>query len=307
MENNSPKRNNFERKALLVGAIVNLIMAISGWVAYYLSNSQALLLDGNFSFIVFLSTLVAMKISTIKEKRTGLFPFGQFVFEALYALLKGVMIIGVLIMATTDNITKIMHYLDGQKTPMLDANVILVYSVLMVILCFFLAFYYKYQNNKQNNSSTMLRAEYSVAMIDGFMSAGIGIALVGVTFIDVNSNFGFLIYIGDAILVVVLCLLMGKGPFVLVRDSFIEIAGGTLQDENEKRNIESIVRSCLPNDELLEDTHISKTGSSYLIIAYFNAQHLESIGYKEVTALNETIREALTSKYQNVVFGPIIA
>ncbi|NOR79333.1 MAG: cation transporter, partial [Methyloprofundus sp.] len=76
-------------------------MAFSGWLAYYLSYSQALLLDGNFSFIIFLTTLVAIKISAIKSRRTKLFPFGQFVYEALYSLLKGVMIIGMLLAALT--------------------------------------------------------------------------------------------------------------------------------------------------------------------------------------------------------------
>lgn len=46
---------NAEKKALYASAIINLMMAFSGWLAYHFSNSQAILLDGNYSFIAFLS------------------------------------------------------------------------------------------------------------------------------------------------------------------------------------------------------------------------------------------------------------
>ena len=301
-------RNNIiEKRALIFGATINLIMAISGWLAYYLSNSQALLLDGNFSFIIFLSTLVAIKISSIKSTRTELFPFGQFVYEALYSLIKGVMIIGMLLVAFTDNFSKIFHFINGERTTLLNAKVIVVYSLLMTLLCFGMAAYYRHQNSKVNNSSIILRAEYSAAIIDGFMSAGIGIALVGISYLSIEGSLGFLNYIGDALLVILLVVLLGKEPFILVRDSFVEIAGGTLQNQVEKKNIEGILENNLSSGELLRDSYISKTGSSYLVVAYINAQALDKVGCEKMQQIKKRIIKSLKESHQDAIFEIVLA
>lgn len=299
--------NTIEKRSLIVGAVINLIMALSGWSAYYLSNSQALLLDGNFSFIVFLSTLVAINISSIKSKKTKLFPFGQFVYEALYSFLKGIMIIGMLLVAFTDNLSKIFHFINGKETSLLNTEVILVYSLLMTLICFGMAAYYKHQNNKVNNSSTILRAEYSAAIIDGFMSAGIGIALVGISLLSPEGSLGFLNYIGDAILVILLCVLLGKEPFILVRDSFVEIAGGTLQNQTDKKNIEDILEKHLSSEKLLINSYISKTGSSYLVIAYISAQGLEKLGFEKTKQIRELIINNLKENYKESIFEIVLA
>lgn len=307
MNNNRIDINAIEKRALIVGATINFIMALSGWLAYYLSNSQALLLDGNISFIFFLSILAAIRISSIKSKRTELFPFGQFVYESLYSLLKGVMIIGVLLVSFTNNASKIFHFINGKEISLLNTEVILIYALLMTFLCFGSAVYYKRQNNKANNSSTILRAEYSAAIIDGFMSAGIGMALVGISFLSPEGSLGFLNYIGDAILVILLCVLLGKEPFVLVRDSFIEIAGGVLQNQNEKKRIEEILKKHLSSDEILIDSYISKTGSSYLVVAYLSAQSLDKIGLKKILQTKGLIINDLKESYQDAMFEIVLA
>jgi len=303
----SLSNNRIEKKALIVGATINFIMALSGWFAYYLSNSQALLLDGNFSFIIFLSTLVAIRISSIKSNRSELFPFGQFVYEALYSLLKGVMIIGMLLVAFTDNVSKIFHFIGGAKTTLLNTEVILVYSLSMTLLCFGMAAYYRHRNSQINNSSTILRVEYSAAIIDGFMSVGVGISLVGMSFFNIEGSLGFLHYIGDALLVIFLVLLIGKDPFILVRDSFIEIVGGTLQNKVEKKNIEEILEKYLSSDELLTNSYISKTGSSYLVVAYINAQALNKVGFEKMHQIKKQIIKNLKESHQDTIFEIVLA
>ena len=291
---------------MIVGAAINLVMALSGWLAYYLSNSQALLLDGNFSFIIFLSILVAIKITSIKSKRTELFPFGQFVYEALYSLLKGVMIIGMLLVALTDNVTKIFHFINGQKASILNTEVLVIYSLLMTFLCFGMAGYYKHKNNQTNNSSTILRAEYSAVIIDGFMSAAIGIALVSISYINPEGAIGFLSYIGDSILVILLVALLGKEPFILVRDSFIEIAGGTLQNRIEKNKIKEILENYLSPQGLLKNSYISKTGSSYLVVVFINAKDIDKLGYRKIEQIKKNIVCDLKITYQNSLFKIVL-
>ncbi len=295
-----------EKNALIVGAIINVLMAISGWLAYYFSNSQAILLDGNFSFIAFIVTLIAIRISTIKAKTTDTFPFGQYVYEALFSFSKGIMIIGVLLVALVMSISRISHYLNGAPTDALNTGVILIYTAAMVVLCLFLALYCRHQNKKLNNSSTILRAEYTGAKVDGFMSLAAGLALFGIGYVNIESDFGFLHYIGDAILVILLVLLLGKGPFVLVRDSFVEMAGGVLQNKEEKEKIENILSEHF-SAELLKETYISKTGSSYLVVAYMNGQGVDNIGYEALEQIKIQALDKLKQSYQHAILEVVLA
>lgn len=297
---------SIEKKALVVGSIINLLMACSGWLAYYFSNSQAILLDGNFSFIAFFITLIAIRISTIKAKTSATFPFGQYVYEALFSFAKGIMIIGVLLVALIMSISRISHFLNGAPTDALNTGVILIYTVAMVILCLILALYCRHQNKKLNNTSTILRAEYLGAKVDGFMSLAAGLALFGIGYVNIESSFGFLHYIGDAILVILLVLLLGKGPFVLVRDSFVEMAGGVLQNKEEKEKIESILAEYFPAD-LLKESYISKTGSSYLVVAYMNGQGAATIGYEALEQIKAQALEKLKQSYQHAILEVALA
>lgn len=296
-----------EKKALVLGAILRLMMAVGGWLAYYLSNSQAILLDGNYSFIAFFVTLIAIRISMIKARRTETFPFGQYVYEALFTFSKGIMIIGVLLMALIMSISRITHYFNGETTDVLSTGIILIYTITMVIFCAILALYCRRQNKKLNNSSIILHAEYLDAKIDGFMSLAAGLALFGIGYVDIEGSFGFLYYIGDAILVILLVLLLGKDPFILVKDSFVELAGGTLQNKEEKKAIEDILEKHLSGDNLLKDSYISKTGSSYFVIAYLNAKGLDDIGYEKLEQMKEQTLQRLKQSYQHSMLEVVLA
>ena len=298
--------NVIEQQALKYGAAINLVMALAGWLAYYLSRSQALFLDGNFSFLMFVSLFVAIRISAIKAQKTELFPYGQFVYEALYSLLKGIMISGVLLVSFVQNVATVFHFLGGGEVHVLNTKVILVYAVGMVVLCFGSAIYYRQQNRKTGNSSTILRAEFSAAIVDGFMSAGIGIALVSLKYVDLDGSFGFLNYIGDSLLVLVLCVVLAKGPVLLIKDSFIELAGGTLQNKKNKTQIEGILNKYLQGDGLLKGNYITKTGSSYLVVVYLNAATISLAGAEKVTQLRHQIHAELRKHYHNIMFEIVI-
>ena len=217
------------------------------------------------------------------------------------------MIIGMLLAAITDNFAKIFHFINVGETNVLNTEVIMVYSIAMTILCFGMAIYYKYKNNKLNNASTLQRAEHSAAIIDGFMSFVTGVALVGISYLELQGSLGFLNYIGDSILVILLCLLLGKSPAMLIRDSFIELAGGTLQNQVEKETIEGILIKHLPYKELLVDSYISKTGSSYLVVAYLSAQELEKLGFKKITQIKARINKNLKKQHQEFIFEIVLA
>lgn len=299
-------RSIVEKKALYASATINLMMAISGWLAYHFSNSQAILLDGNYSFIAFFITLIAIRITLIKTRLTETFPFGQYVYEALFSFGKGLMVIGILLVALIMSISRISHYLNGSPVDVLNTSTVLIYTLVMLAMCVPLALYCRHENKKIHNASMILRAEYIGSKTDAIMSFSTGLVLFSIGFIDIEGRFGFLYSIGDAMLVIVLVLILVKDPIVLARDSFIEMAGGTLQNKQEKQKIECILHQCLPFNGLKE-SYISKTGSNYFIVAYISAEEIDNIGSKKLEQLKQTTLAVLQQRYQHVMFEVALA
>ncbi|MDO6497487.1 cation transporter [Photobacterium sanguinicancri] len=290
-----------ERQSLTVGLCANLFMAFSGWATFYLSGSEALLLDGNFSFILFLSSIAALKISAIKANRSNTFPFGLYVSEALYSLLKGLLIGGVLLTALTGNASKIAKYIQGEELSMLKTGPILIYSIAMVVICFSLSLFYHQQNKRTGNSSSMLETDKASSLVDGFMSAGTGAALVLIGYINPASSFDFLLYIGDAIMVLFLAIIMAKQPINIVREAFIELAGGRLQNIDAYEDIESIITQQLTQQETMaRNVFISKTGSSYLVVLSFTTEEIDRKGITIFAHIKQSLTTQLTEKYPHI-------
>ena len=82
-----------------------------------------------------------------------------------------------------------------------------------------------------------------------------------------------------------------------MRNAFIELADGTLQDTKQKQHIESIIGKHLIEDGLLVDSFISKTGSCYLVVAYISITKLDTIDGKAITATKEAIEAELNQHY----------
>ncbi len=223
-----------ENKALKVGIFISFLMAIAGWITYYLSGSDAMLLDGNFSFISVFAGLVAIVISKNKHQKTKTFPFGSYVYEALFVLIKGILILGIVLVSGLQNTLKIIAYLKGKPIEAIVIGPILIYTIIISLLCFALYFFYKSKNKAINNKSSILQVETKSTLIDGFMSLGIGLVFMAIWLLPEQSSFDFLKSIGDAIIVLLMCLVFFTMPLKIIRESFIELGGGVLQDTATK-------------------------------------------------------------------------
>ena len=298
--------NRTEQVALAVGAVVGLVMAVGGWLAYYLSGAEALLLDGNFSFIGVLSTLLAIVISVIKARTSRTYPFGQFVYEPTYSLFIGLLTVGVIVVAVAGNATKIVDYLQGERFPAIDTSVILVYTVVMVVLCFGLAGLFRYSNHRLRGGSTILRAYTVQSTIDGILSAAAGGALIGFGFVPAAGAFAFLTQIGDAIIVVALCVLVLYQPIKLIRDSFIEVSGGALNDRTVTEEIRALVSARIDEAEI-SDMFITKTGSSYLVVAFMRPGFFVAQDAGELVRLKREVTRELETRLGYVAFELVLA
>ena len=290
--------DRIEKRTLWITVIVNIIMAAAGWITYDLTGSQAMLLDGNFSFVLALATLIAIYISKIKHKKTTTFPFGSYAYEAAFVLSKGLLILGIVIAAFLQNTIKIFDFFQGIKEEPLVLTPIYYYTVFILILTFALLWFFKVQNKRINNQSSMLLVEAASAKIDGGLTLATGLVFFLLSFVVVGSKIDFLLYIGDSVIVVLLCLVMIGSPLSIIKNAFIELGGGTIQDQKVKQSMERTIEKFI-SGQLAFQSYITKLGSGYLIIIYVDAE-TETLNVKELKRIQNSIKEELQKNYPTI-------
>lgn len=286
-----------ENRALWVTVAVSVVMAIAGWVTYHLTGSQAMLLDGNFSFVLAGATVIAIIISKNKHKKSSTFPFGNYVYEAAFILSKGLLILGIIVAAFFQNMAKILNYFNGEKPEMVIMEPIYYYVGLILLLTGALLLYFRWENQKSNNGSGMLMVESESAKIDGALTLATGIAFAMMSLIKEGSSLEFLLYIGDSLLVLILGLMMIGSPIQIIKNAFIELGGGSIQNQNEKEKIESSVDSVIQN-RFPFDSFITKLGSSYWIVIYVDFDL--GIETKEYHRLSSEIKRVLKKDFETI-------
>lgn len=284
-----------EKKALWVTVAANLIMAVAGWITFEKTGSQAILLDGNFSFVLAIATLIAIFISKHKHKKTPTFPYGSYVYEAAFVMTKGLLMLGIIIMAFFQNAVKIMEFFKGEKIePLVLVPIYYYVGFILAGTAALLLFFYR-QNKKIDNKSSMLNAESKAAKVDGILTLAVGMAFFLISLIPKNNPLDFLIYIGDALLVVVMSLAVIRDPLELIKNAFVELGGGTLQNKQEKNAIEKVINTVV-KDAFTFETYISKLGSAYIAVIYVTPEkHFNNL--QDFISVQQDIKKRLKDNF----------
>ena len=90
-------QKQIEWQALIVSTVVNFIMAAAGIVVFALTKLQSLFLDGVFSFIAFLSNIMAVIFAKFSKKKTKTYPTGMYFLEPLYGVVKSILMFALFI------------------------------------------------------------------------------------------------------------------------------------------------------------------------------------------------------------------
>lgn len=285
---------HFEQRSLTIGMWANLVMGISGVVAAQLSNSEALLVDGLYSGVNFLSAIIAGKVAaSVMRSPDHKSPFGYEADESLYVLFRSLVLLGILFFAGFSALNTIIHYARGGEVAELVHGPIIIYMSAMVFLCFGLAAIHGYNWKKTGKRSEILKTERLASIVDGYISAGAGGALLAVTFLE-GTPAEVLIPISDAIVVLALATIMIAQPVGSFRSALREVAGRAVDEETTAKvrdRIEGVIDE-LPC-ELLE-VAVTKLGRMHFVISF-----IKPTG--SVTASDlDTLREELHESYADL-------
>ena len=125
-----------ERGALLLSAAGALLVGCVGIVMWRVTGSDAILLDGLFNIIFFLTALFTVKVSRLVfQPDDEAYPFGYAYFEPLVNGLKGALILGVALLALFGSLAALAT--GGRE---IAAGAAIGYGVFATIVCGLLAF-----------------------------------------------------------------------------------------------------------------------------------------------------------------------
>lgn len=292
-------QKKIENNALVVSSIVNCIITSAGIWAYLATGIQALFLDCAFSFVGFLSTILATTISKTSRRKTRSYPNGLHFLEPFYAVLKSLLILLLLAVSLRETSKSAYMYFAHGVGNTIDISPVLPYTVIMVILCFGLGCFNRHQNIKINGMSTILAAESKGNFIDGLQSFGIGIAFILLYFIDKNGRLGFLWYTGDFFITVVLVAISIKEPIVILKQSIRELTNGTTQNKDILHFVNNVVK--LNINPIIESVQceVIKTGM-YIDVRLFLHEEITLEKYMALMQAKKEIYEKITQEYANI-------
>ncbi|MCI1689439.1 MAG: cation transporter [Leuconostoc mesenteroides] len=286
-------QKNIEQRSLVIGCIWLFAMGVAALTAYFSTRLEALFVDAYFTLITLTTGLLSIIISKISTQVSKRFPNGLFVLEPLYAFFQSLMTVS----------SKAYQYFVYGHGQLLNIAPVIPYEIVMVILSLTLSWFYQLQNKKIHNISTLLSAETKGAMIDGVMSAGIGVAAFFILFIDKKSPLSFLLYTGDSFITVIIVLFIIRIPLRIMKNALIEISGGLTQDQGIKSFIERAIQSHLTTDFSIDDCKIYKVGMSFKACISISSR-TDMVDTKKLTTYKKNILNDLSRKisFINIIF-----
>jgi len=285
--NNGP---NFERRSLIAGKWISLVMAIAGVFAAWLSRSDALMVDGLYSGLGFLAAIVAIRIGEsvgrMPDRRR---PFGYAANQPIFIAFRSLVLLGIIVFAGFAAIEKLLAYFGGEEIETLVLGPILVYSVSMAILAFGLAAYHKLNLRRDGTNSTMLQTEYVGALMDGGLTVGAGAALLGAPLL-IGTSLETFVPVADSIVVLVLLVFFIGEPIRILRSALGEVAGEAAPDDELANVRELVERTFSDAPVVVLEVTMSRLGRQKNVVAYVRPEH--AVTGDDVDQLRDLLTEA---------------
>lgn len=203
---NKEKIAKIENKAILINAPFIFIMAISGLIFGYLSNSSSIVLDGLFSTILLLTLIFAAYIKHLsKQPISYLYPYSKWKLDSIYILFKVLILLGILLYTLFDACFVLFEYVFNGVTPeSVNGFWITIYSIIKLSAAVPSYLIYKKYREQTSNRSEFLKIEQKSVLIDAAITLSILIGFYTIGQIEMFAE------ITDAIILLVLALFLIK-------------------------------------------------------------------------------------------------
>lgn len=297
MNGTAAQNRDVERNALAVGKWSNLFMAFAGIATAWASRSDAMLVDGLYSAVNFVSAIAAARIGArVGLPPTRQRPWGHDFDEVLYVTFRSLILIGVLVFAAVVSGSKIWTFFSGGTVPELIFGPIAIYAVVIVLICLGLAFNFHRAYRKTGKRSAILKTEARAALIDGALSLGSGAALLSLPFLE-GTVLAPYVPIGDAVIVLILILAIIWQPLSSFRTTLADLAGVSAPSGTHAKVARAARDLAREKQYRFHRAAVLQAGRMHWVVVYLDPEHPI-----EASAV-DTFRDTLAARLEDTV-GP---
>lgn len=190
-------KRDFEKSGLQISMAGSVLLSVSAIVMAIISGSEAVLLDGVYTFLAFSMTYISLKVvKKVKTPESPTKPFGYMAMEPFLNLVKSIII---MVMLGVFLVTNIQEIISGGRVVSLD---IITYYIVICLLIYgaVLILLSKY---KKRSDSAILGLEIKIWRIDAILTVGIAISLI-VAMILVRTGYDSILPYVDPVVVIII-------------------------------------------------------------------------------------------------------
>lgn len=197
-----------ENKGLLISSGGALLVGCVGILFSTLTASQAILLDGAFNLVYFVVSLMTIRVARLVYRGDDVrFPVGYSFYEPLINGVKGVLILGITVMALFDAFSAL--FAGGRN---IAPGIATLYGAFATIVCSSVALLLKRQ--VRQSSSPLLKADADSWIVNAAISSAVLITFIIITLMNRTSLRTIVPYV-DPMLVILVCSISVTVPVKL--------------------------------------------------------------------------------------------
>lgn len=283
-------RTKAERRGLITSVVGSLFVGCSGVVFYFLTGAEAILLDGLFNLTYFATGLFAMKVARLVLKGDDdEFPVGYGFFEPLVNGGKGVLMLGVTVMALVSAMAALFS--GGRE---IDLGWAVVYAVMAATVCWTVALLIR--TSAKKSGSPLVEADAVNWIVNAAISTAV-LATLLVVFLIRGTSLKFLVSYVDPILVVILCTVTIGIPIRLAWSALMELLNRTPSPEvlARARDLIEPAMENLPVESLA--VRVIQPGRTRIVSAHVVLRANAEVGLAELDEVRARTDAALKEEY----------
>ncbi len=231
-----------EGRALRNSAFGYTFMAVLGAAFFFLTSSEAILLDGVYSFISLLMTFIARRVSVLVQRPySERFHFGFAHFEPMLNVVRILLILAIAAFACVSALAALAA---GGRP--LNGNFAVIYGVLAAFGCLSMAWLQK--RAARRTHSPLLQVDARNWLIDGFLSSGVAVTFVG-AFLLRNTAYSHWVPYIDPALVLVMLSFMLPVPLKTLGENLSQVLWAAPDEKIQQQIRQRVETVLLPDDE----------------------------------------------------------
>jgi len=255
------KETSTERWLLIFSAAGNVFSATLGLVFAALTSSRAILLDGLFDVTYFIVALFTLKVARlVQHDDDDHFPYGYVFFEPLVNGLKGVLVLGVCLMALVDAVSALLS--GGREVA---AGLAMTYGGIAAVLSTAISLMMRRKNEQLN--SPLIRVDAKNWMTNAAISTCVIVAFGAILVLNRTAWSHLTPYV-DPLVVLGVVLLSVSLPIRMSWQALMELLNRTPSPEIRDQ-VQRIVEQAVsewPVQELF--VRVIQPGRARLVLAH---------------------------------------